>query len=80
MDGSPRTVSLAVEDKLGYDLMPGSDSSLYPFVRFEEIKAAGVDSEYTTFGLHYRPIDQICFKLDRCNETDTTSLLIGYVF
>ena len=67
--------------ELGYNLMDGSDSALYPFIRIEEIETTGGgDSEFTTMGLHYRPIDQICFKLDKCDETDTTSFVIGYVF
>ena len=67
--------------ELGYNLLEGRDSALYPFVRVEEIeKTDGSTSDYTTFGVHYRPIDQICFKLDKCDETDTTSFVIGYVF
>ena len=67
--------------ELGYNVMAGGDSALYPFVRVEEVEVTdGSTSDYTTFGLHYRPIDQICFKLDRCDETDTTSFVIGYVF
>ena len=67
--------------ELGYNVMSGGDSALYPFVRVEEVEASdGSTSDYTTFGLHYRPIDQICFKLDKCDETDTTSFVIGYVF
>lgn len=67
----------------GYDLLSGSDSSLYPFVRYEEIDATGGDREITTFGLHYRPIDQIVFKFDRTEEDgadDTLSFVIGYLF
>jgi len=66
--------------ELGYNLMDGSDSALYPFVRIEEIDDGTSTDEYTTVGVHYRPIDQICFKLDKCDETDTTSFVIGYVF
>ncbi len=67
--------------ELGYNVMAGGDSALYPFVRVEEVETSdGSTSDYTTFGLHYRPIDQICFKLDKCDETDTTSFVIGYVF
>ncbi len=66
--------------ELGYNLLDGGESALYPFVRLEEIDANGTTTEYTTFGVHYRPIDQICFKLDKCDETDTTSFVIGYVF
>jgi len=66
--------------ELGYNLMDGSDSALYPVVRIEEIDDGTSTDEYTTVGVHYRPIDQICFKLDKCDETDTTSFVIGYVF
>jgi hypothetical protein len=67
--------------ELGYNVMAGGDSALYPFVRVEEVETSdGSTSDYTTFGVHYRPIDQICFKLDKCDETDTTSFVIGYVF
>jgi len=66
--------------ELGYDLMSDSDSALYPFIRIEEVETNLGEDEYTTVGVHYRPIDQICFKLDRCDETDTTSFVIGYVF
>ena len=66
--------------ELGYNLMDGSDSALYPFIRIEEIDDGAGKDEFTTLGVHYRPIDQICFKLDKCDETDTTSFVIGYVF
>jgi hypothetical protein len=52
-------------------------------VRYEEIDATGGDREITTFGLHYRPIDQIVFKFDRTEEAgadDTLSFVIGYLF
>jgi hypothetical protein len=69
--------------ELGYDLMSESDSSLFPFVRYEEIEATGGDREITTIGVHYRPINQVVFKLDRTKEDgadDTVSFVIGYVF
>ena len=66
--------------ELGYNLMDGTDSALYPFIRVEEVENGGGTDEFTTMGVHYRPIDQICFKLDKCDETDTTSFVIGYVF
>lgn len=67
--------------ELGYNVLSGGESALYPFVRVEEVEVTdGSTSDYTTFGVHYRPIDQICFKLDWCNETNTTSFVMGYVF
>ena len=66
--------------ELGYNLLDGADSALYPFIRIEEVESGAGTDEFTTMGIHFRPIDQICFKLDKCDETDTTSFVIGYVF
>jgi len=70
--------------ELGYNLMSEGDAALYPFIRVEEGETTGGNEvEYTTFGLHYRPIDQLCFKLDQSEDVNgdtTTSFLIGYIF
>jgi hypothetical protein len=70
--------------ELGYNLMADSDASLYPFFRQEELDLSGSEKSITTYGLHYRPIDQIVFKLDVTDDDskdgDTTSFVIGYVF
>lgn len=83
---------------LGYDLMrhlaPESRQSLSPFVRWETIdtQAAvpeGFDSDpandvdVLSFGLNYRPIDQIVFKLgyeDWDAGIDRWNVQVGYVF
>ena len=69
--------------EVGYDILSGSEASLYPYARFEEVETTGGDDELTTFGLHYRPIDQLCFKLDQTTNSadeETLSFVIGYVF
>ena len=70
--------------ELGYNLMADSDASLYPFLRQEELDLSGSEKSITTYGIHYRPIDQIVFKLDVTDDDskgyDTTSFVIGYVF
>jgi len=69
--------------ELGYDLLSESEASLYPYVRYEEIETSGGDDEFTTFGIHYRPMDQLCFKLDQSTNSadeETLSFVIGYVF
>jgi len=82
----------------GYDILstlaPESDQSLTPFVRYEMIDtqaslpagfsaSGGVDDAILTFGLNYKPIDQIVIKADFQDwddGTDRLQLLIGYVF
>ena len=69
--------------ELGYDLLSERDASLYPYVRYEEVETTGGDDELTTLGLHYRPIDQLCFKLDQTTNSadeESCSFVIGYVF
>ena len=69
--------------EVGYDLLSESDASLYPYVRYEEVETTGGDDELTTLGLHYRPIDQLCFKLDQTTNSadeESCSFVIGYVF
>lgn len=82
----------------GYDLLqvlrPGSRSSLTPFVRYETLDTqakvpAGFDSkgandnQIVTFGLSFKPIDQLVFKLDYEDwdgGADRWNLLMGFVF
>lgn len=82
----------------GYDVLsalaPGSRQSLYPFVRFEWIDTQAEvpsgfasdpanDDDITTFGLHYKPISNLVFKLDYDDfdrGTDRWNLSFGYVF
>ncbi|MFT5052228.1 MAG: hypothetical protein ACI8QZ_003660 [Chlamydiales bacterium] len=82
----------------GYDILtniaPRSEQSLTPFLRWETIDtqaslpsgfsaSGGVDDEILTFGLNYKPIDQIVIKADYQDwddGTDRLQLLIGYVF
>jgi len=74
----------------GYDILAESETqSLYPFVRWEtidtDVSAGGFEDDVLTVGLHYRPIDQVVFKLDHATfqdgpEDDVTTFLIGYVF
>jgi hypothetical protein len=74
----------------GYDILAESETqSLYPFVRWEtidtDVSALGFEDDVLTVGLHYRPIDQVVFKLDHATfqdgtHEDVTTFLIGYVF
>jgi hypothetical protein len=74
----------------GWDLLAGDERmALYPFVRLEEIDTdegqGGVEDTGLTFGLHFRPIDQVVIKLDHTDYDDDavedrTALLVGYVF
>jgi len=84
--------------ELGYDVLaaahPQSGQALTPFVRWESLDTqarvpAGFsadpskDEEIVTFGVEYRPIDEIVFKLsfqDLERGTDRLNLLVGYVF
>lgn len=76
--------------EVGYDILAESETqSLYPFVRWEtidtDVSAGGIKDDVLTVGLHYRPIDQVVFKLDHATfqdgtQDDVTTFLIGYVF
>lgn len=84
--------------EIGYDLMtklaPTSGQALLPFVRWESINtqdtmAAGFtadpmqDETVLTFGLHYRPIDNVVIKADFQSYDkgdDRFELLFGYIF
>ena len=50
-----------------------------------DVSADGFKDDVLTLGLHYRPIDQVVFKLDHAAFQDgaqenVTTFLIGYVF
>ncbi|MDA1265492.1 MAG: hypothetical protein O2816_10485 [Planctomycetota bacterium] len=74
----------------GWDLLRDNEvKSLYPFIRYEEIdtdpSAGGVDERAITFGLHYRPIDQIVIKADYADYdndllADRFQITLGWVF
>lgn len=82
----------------GYDVMslidPESSSSLSPYIRWESIdtqavlptgfsEAGGIDSEIITYGINYKPIDQVVIKADYQdwnNGTDRFQIVLGYVF
>ncbi len=84
--------------EFGFDVLTlldeGSDQSLTPFVRYEDyntqasvptgfVAAAGTDDEIVTFGINYKPISQIVFKLDFADADlglDQWNALVGYVF
>ena len=85
--------------ELGVDLLElaGRSQELVPFVRYEqydttaEVADGGVDSETAgtdlVFGLTWRPIPQIAFKLDHIvrtaeagSEEQVTSAGLGYMF
>ncbi|MAB80043.1 MAG: hypothetical protein CMJ89_11890 [Planctomycetes bacterium] len=83
----------------GYDvlslLVPDSEASLSPYVRFESIDTqaevpAGFasdpanDFDVLTFGIQYQPITELVFKIDYADYDrgglDGLSLAVGYVF
>jgi len=84
--------------EVGYDLMakiaPESEKSVVPFIRWEcidtqdEVAAgftadASQEDEILTFGIHYRPIDNIVFKIDYQDwdeDTDRVEIALGYSF
>lgn len=84
--------------ELGYDLMteidPASGTSLSPFLRWETIDTQAAvpsgyasdpanDDEVLTFGVNWKPIDQIVVKLDYMDfdgGTDGWNFSVGYVF
>ena len=82
--------------ELGYDVLAGreTEASLTPYVRWESIDTqaempAGFaadpeqDDELLTFGVNFKPIENIVLKLDYTDAdegTDSMSFLIGYVF
>ncbi len=84
--------------EIGFDLMTlseqGSDQSLTPFVRYEAYNTqASVpvgfatspanDDNLVTFGINYKPISQIVFKLDFADADrglDQWNAAVGYVF
>jgi hypothetical protein len=84
--------------EVGFDAMslicPESSHQLTPFVRWEEIDTnASVPSgfvrdparrdEVLTFGINYKPIAQVVFKIDyedHDNDVDRLNFVIGYVF
>ncbi len=73
--------------ELGYDLLGGDgEEALYPFLRYEDLdEDDGNDTTALTYGLHYRPLDNLVFKLDHTDYgdgdgDDVTTFLLGYVF
>ena len=80
--------------EVGYDVFTGSEQALIPFVRFENIDTqqdmasgftadAAQEDTILTFGLHYRPIDQVVIKADFQSydkSDDVFEILFGYVF
>jgi thiamine biosynthesis lipoprotein ApbE len=84
--------------ELGYDLMrhidSGSSKTLIPFVRWEALDTqARVGSGFTadpanderivTFGVHFRPLDQVVFKMDYEDSdrgSDRFNIGMGYAF
>ena len=82
--------------ELGYDVLAYSDTnqSLSPYVRFERIDTQArmpgsspadpaFDNQIITYGLQYKPIEQIVIKLDYADwqgQGDSLNFLIGYVF
>ena len=76
--------------EVGYDLLGNNpEKSLYPFVRLEDIDtditAGGIEDTATTFGLHYRPIDNIVIKADIADYdedalSDRFMVTLGWVF
>jgi hypothetical protein len=84
----------------GYDILhslaPDSGHELYPFCRFEWVDTQDDvptgffqnpdnDFDVTTFGLHYKPIPQLAFKLDYQDyqgggSLDRWNLAFGYAF
>jgi len=95
-DGNPTSPNLSSEmegyyAEVGFDLLSGSEKSLTPFVRYEEIdtqsksptSAPNRDNEIVTVGINFKPIDQIVIKLDYEDwdgAGDRFNFLIGYVF
>ena len=72
--------------EVGYDLLHSNEKqSLYPYFRLEDFSiteggATTRDDSATTLGLHYKPIDQVAFKLDHTDLDDVTTFLMGYSF
>jgi len=84
--------------ELGYDLMrhldSGSSKTLIPFVRWEALDTQARvgsgfsadpanDERIVTFGLHFRPLDQVVFKVDYEESdrgSDRLNMGMGYVF
>ncbi len=82
----------------GFDLLSLSegfeDQSLDLFVRYEELDTqkklasgtapgGGIDDTFTTFGLNYRPLNQVVLKADYTTVDegdDVARFLIGYAF
>ena len=82
----------------GYDVLPLMDvleaGNLSPFVRWEHINTqfsmpqgytaeSAEDNEILTFGLNYKPVSQVVFKIDYAdwnNENDRFTIGMGYVF
>ena len=82
----------------GYDVLPLMDvleaGNLSPFVRWEHINTqfrmpqgytadSAEDNEILTFGLNYKPVSQVVFKIDYAdwnNENDRLTIGMGYVF
>lgn len=82
----------------GFDLLSLTDAAqaqtLDLFVRYEEIDTqaslaggltpgGGIDDTFTTFGLNYRPLDQVVLKADYTTldeGDDVARFLIGYAF
>ena len=85
----------------GFDLFHSMDlgeQALLPFVRYEEVntqedvpsgfaESGTYDLDIVTIGLHYRPIDELVFKIDFVNtqsaagaDEDLVNLAFGYVF
>jgi len=84
--------------ELGYDLMRhldrGSSKTLMPFVRWEALDTQARvgsgfaadpanDERIVTLGLHFRPLDQVVFKVDYEDSdrgSDRFNIGMGYVF
>ena len=84
--------------EVGYDLAsliaPESGQSVTPFVRYEAIdtqadvpsgftSSPANDEEIVTFGVQWKPVDQVVVKIDyqdRERGTDGASIVLGYIF